>query len=117
MGHGGFKVQVQHFRSRRWLHMARSYVHLETQERALIETQLRLGMSPGGDRRRTHAGQIHCPPRDTPQRLAVPASFRTSWHDEDCWGISMRSSATGEEQKPFPMMWMWFGGASDAALS
>ena len=28
--------------------MARSYVHLETQERALIETQLRLGMSPAG---------------------------------------------------------------------
>jgi IS30 family transposase len=28
------------------LHMARSYVHLETQERALIETQLTLGMSP-----------------------------------------------------------------------
>src|ERR1039458_8813198 len=48
MRRGGFKVQVQHFRNRRWLHMARSYVHLETQERALIETQLRLGMSPAG---------------------------------------------------------------------
>ena len=28
--------------------MANGYMHLAVQERALIETQLRLGMSPGG---------------------------------------------------------------------
>ncbi len=45
-GDGGFKVQVQHFLKGRWLRMPGSYIHLELSERALIETQLRLGLSP-----------------------------------------------------------------------
>jgi Helix-turn-helix domain len=43
---GGFKEQVQHFLKGAWLRMSGSYIHLELSERALIETQLRLGMSP-----------------------------------------------------------------------
>ena len=53
--------------------MGRSYVHLELAERALIETQLRLGYTARGNCDRLDAGPFYDSARDTPQRLEVSA--------------------------------------------
>jgi IS30 family transposase len=47
MGTADSRYKCNSFARGSWLRMSRSYVHLELSERALIETQLRLGRSPG----------------------------------------------------------------------
>jgi IS30 family transposase len=48
MGHGGFKVQMQHFLRGRMLHMPRGFRHLALTERLTIELELSRGMRAAG---------------------------------------------------------------------
>ena len=47
MGHGGFKVQVQHFVLGDSCDMGKSFQHLDLGDRATIQAQLTSGMRPG----------------------------------------------------------------------